>query len=114
MGPVDFSGWMTMPPAGIGDRDDASGLIKALYPNPFFSTVRISLSVAERQIPVGVNVYDISGRLIRRLASVDAPGDFRAEWDGRDSYGNRVASGTYFFAITSRSGTHTRKVILLR
>ncbi len=114
MGPVDYSGWMTMSPAGIDDRDDVSGLVKALYPNPFFNTVRISLSVAERQIPVGVNVYDISGRLIRRLASVDVPGDFRAEWDGRDSHGRRVASGTYFLAITSRSGTHTRKVILLR
>lgn len=114
VGQVDYSGWLTISPAGIGDTDYGSGLISALYPNPFFGKVRISLSVAEKQIPVGVDVYDITGRLIRRLGSTDAPGEFRTEWDGRDSNGNRVASGTYFIAITSRSGSSTRKVILLR
>jgi hypothetical protein len=114
IGQVDFSGWLTMSPAGIGDNDYVTGLVGSLYPNPFFSTVRLDLSVAGMQAPVTVDVYDVTGRLIRRLAKVDAPGDFRAEWDGRDSMGNRVASGTYFFAVTSRAGVQTRKVILIR
>ena len=91
-----------------------AGLVKSLCPNPFFSTVRLSLSVADMHAPVTVDVYDITGRLIRRLATLDVSGDFRAEWDGRDSNGNRVASGTYFFAVTSRTGVQTRKVVLVR
>jgi flagellar hook assembly protein FlgD len=76
--------------------------------------VRLGLSVAETQAPVTVDVYDIAGRLIRRLATFSAAGEFRADWDGRDSMGNRVASGTYFFAIASRTGIQTRKVVLVR
>ncbi|MFC1800072.1 UvrD-helicase domain-containing protein [Candidatus Eisenbacteria bacterium] len=114
VGQVDFSGWLTISPAGIGDNDYGAGLVTSVYPNPFFSTVRLSLSVADRQLPVSVDVYDITGRLIRRIAALDAAGEFRAEWDGRDSMGNRVASGTYFFAVTSRSGIQTRKVVLVR
>jgi parallel beta-helix repeat protein len=114
IGQIDFSGWLTISPAGVGDNDYGSGLVKSLYPNPFFSTVRLSLSVADMHAPVTVDVYDITGRLIKRIATVNGAGEFRAEWDGRDSMGNRVASGTYFFAVTSRSGIQTRKVILLR
>ena len=114
IGQVDFSGWLTISPAGIGDNDYDSDLVKSLYPNPFFSTVRLSLSVAETQAPVTVDIYDITGRLIRRLATANGAGEFRAEWDGRDSMGNRVASGTYFFAVASRTGIQTRKVVLVR
>ncbi len=114
MGQIDYSGWLTMPPAGIDDRDPGRGLVTAVYPNPFFSKVNISLSVAERQVPVTIDVFDITGRLIRELEEINAPGEFQAEWDGRDSGGRPVASGIYFFAVGSRSGTLTRKVLLVR
>lgn len=114
VGDVDYSGWLTISPAGIDGRDTGRGLVTAVYPNPFFSRVNIKLSISEGQVPVSVDVFDITGRLVRKLDEFGAPGEFRAAWDGSDSGGNPVASGIYFFAVTSRSETLTRKVILVR
>jgi hypothetical protein len=35
-------------------------------------------------------------------------------WDGTDSYGRKVASGTYLVAVRSPATHMTRKVVVLR
>jgi flagellar hook assembly protein FlgD len=45
-------------------------------------------------------VLDVSGRQIRRLATVWRPaGTHSIPWDGRDASGNRVRPGTYFAKV---------------
>jgi hypothetical protein len=113
-GQMDYSSWLTEPPAGVEDRPGETRLMQALYPNPFSQAVRLSLMVKPSDLPVTVSIYDVSGRLVKKMGSGYATGKVNLEWDGRDMFGNRAGSGTYFIAITSRSGAQSRKVVLLR
>jgi len=84
------------------------------YPNPFNPNTTISFSLKESGM-VTLHVFDVSGQLIRTLADKFYPaGTHSVIWNGRDSGGNRVASGVYFFRLTTGNYSKTRKMILLR
>jgi parallel beta-helix repeat protein len=113
-GPVDYSEWLVLPPAGIDDSEDILALIQGVAPNPFGNLVQLSLQVGHGDTPVDVRIYDARGRLVRRLGRVHLPGRTEIQWDGRDSYGSPVGSGTYFLSVTTKRASHSRKIILLR
>jgi parallel beta-helix repeat protein len=114
LGSVDYSGWLSTSPAGIDGAIEVTDLVLGIYPNPFAQRVVLALSVGERHVPVDVDIYDVRGRLIRQMAHIAESGQARVEWDGRDAFGSPVASGTYYLAIRSRTGTHTAKLLLVR
>jgi hypothetical protein len=41
-------------------------------------------------------------------------GTYRADWDGRDSSGLRVAGGVYFYRLQANGETRTREMVLLK
>jgi hypothetical protein len=83
-------------------------------PDPFTATTEISYTVPVRG-PVSVEVYDVSGRLIRSLVSSTKPaGTHRAHWDGCDGDRGRVASGIYFCKVSMAGSVHIDKMIVLR
>ncbi len=89
--------------------------IYSLAPNPF--NPRTVLSFTQRTTgPVQLSVFDIRGRLVlRRELGVFAAGQHQVAWDGRNSGGRNVASGTYFLQLTNAPGeTSTARGILLR
>ncbi len=114
VGKVDYSGWLSTSPAGVDGTPEGTDLVLGLYPNPFSHYMVLSMSVTDRQVPVDVAVYDVRGRLVRRMAHIVVSGEARVEWDGRDQFGNPAASGTYYLAIRSRSGVYNSKIILVR
>ena len=64
---------------------------------------------------VRITVYDLRGRLVRRLVDGDKdPGYYRVHWNGRDDHGARVASGVYLYAIDAGDYRATRKMALVR
>lgn len=76
------------------------------FPNPFSGGTNIFFTLAERADRGRVNIYNVSGILIRKLnipadrlsaSPFDAPGS--VYWDGTDMAGNRVANGTYIYII---------------
>ena len=84
------------------------------YPNPFnpSTTIEFSLNSPEK---VTINIYDINGRLIRNLFNEElVAGTYTALWEGTDNFGNRVASGTYFYRINSENSYDVKKMILLK
>jgi flagellar hook assembly protein FlgD len=42
------------------------------------------------------------------------PGEYAAEWDGRDEAGRVVASGVYFYRLEGVTGVTPRKTVLLK
>lgn len=84
------------------------------YPNPFNPATVIAFSIATTS-EVRLDVYDILGRRITRLANGtwDA-GIHRVIWDGRSEDGVEVASGIYFYRFETRGFTQTRKMLLLK
>ena len=89
----------------------------ALYqnePNPFnpSTTIRYFLS---GECDVSLEVYDITGSLVRRLESGRAGKGMRAvEWNGLDERGNRSSAGVYFYRLRAGKDTLSRKMILVR
>ena len=64
---------------------------------------------------VRLDVFDASGRLVRRLSEgFHRGGPASVVWDGRESRGDPVPSGVYFVRLASESGTEVRKVTIVR
>lgn len=85
------------------------------YPNPFTAgtTIRYEL---ERTTTVDLDVFDSSGRLVRRLRSGtrEEPGSRQATWDGCDEQRSPVAAGTYFYKLRAGGRAESGRVSLLR
>ena len=83
-------------------------------PNPFnpSTTIRFTLPASER---VGLAVYAADGALVRMLVDETRDrGPHHVAWDGRDSAGNPVGSGVYFYRLTAGKFSDSRKMVLLK
>ncbi|MEZ5064119.1 MAG: FlgD immunoglobulin-like domain containing protein [bacterium] len=80
-------------------------------PNPFRDRVTFEYAVPADRSGVAM-VYDVSGRHVRTLAN-ESRGRGTLSWDGRDSAGQRLASGIYFVRLQLGQEKITRKVTLL-
>jgi hypothetical protein len=84
------------------------------YPNPFNPATTITYSLPSRGRVV-LDVYDLSGRRVTRLVDeVQSAGAHALEWFGVNDAGVRVASGIYFYKLSTGKESITRKMILLR
>jgi hypothetical protein len=84
------------------------------YPNPFNPSTEISFTLPTRA-HVRLTVYDLLGREVVHLVDRDMPaGAFVADWDGRNSRGEAVATGVYFYKLAAGKHTQTRKMLLLK
>ena len=89
----------------------------ANYPNPFNPETWIPYQLSE-SADVSVSIYAVDGRLVRRLdLGHQVEGVYRgrsraAYWDGRNEFGERVASGLYFYTLTAGDFTATRKMLI--
>jgi len=77
--------------------------IKTNYPNPFEEWTRIVYEVS-RESEIEVRIWTISGERVREIRGEGKAGENEIEWDGRNRYGKRVASGIYLYCIEARSG----------
>ncbi len=83
--------------------------VSEAYPNPFNPAVHIRLSMQER-LPVRVDVYDASGRMVTHLFNgALVPGIHDIGWDGT-GYG----SGLYFIRVVAGGKVATRKALLIK
>jgi hypothetical protein len=83
------------------------------YPNPFstHTSIRLDLPNAGR---TDVAICDVTGRVLRRLASAAFPrGSHSIDWDGSDNEGRPVASGVYFCRVETGRKVLTTKLVLL-
>ena len=87
------------------------------YPNPFNPETWIPYQLSA-SADVSVSIYAVDGHLIRTLAlGNQATGIYQsrsraAYWDGRNIFGERVASGLYFYTLTAGDFTATRKMLI--
>jgi hypothetical protein len=100
-----------------GDGDETPRYAYELgqnYPNPFNPTTNIAFSIASAT-SVSLKIYDVTGRLVRVLLDERREaGRYGVVWDGFDARGSAVASGVYFYRLSTREFVETRKMVLLR
>ena len=85
------------------------------YPNPFNPTTNINFSLPER-LPVDLRVYDLLGREVVVLLNGEDrnPGRHTVRWDGRNSFGQSVSTGVYFYRIVAGGYVQSKKMVLLK
>ena len=87
------------------------------YPNPFNPETWIPYQLSEAS-NVTVTIHSVNGRLIRTLvlghqaAGIYHSKSCAAYWDGRNEFGEHVASGLYFYTLTAGDFTATRKMLI--
>ena len=87
------------------------------YPNPFNPETWIPFHLASAG-QVTIEIYDAAGTLIRQIdLGYLMPGRYlnrtnAAYWDGKNVYGEGVASGIYFYTLSTASFRTTRKMII--
>lgn len=60
-------------------------------------------------------MYNISGQKIATLTNREMQaGTYVADWDGRDSNGRLVASGTYIYTLRAGEFVESKKMSLLK
>ena len=75
-----------------------------VHPHPVWQSAAFTF-VLSHPAEVRVEIYSLSGRLVRRLESVSLPAGFgRIPWDARNQAGSSLASGTYLYRLIARAG----------
>jgi Ca-activated chloride channel family protein len=85
----------------VFNEEESEAFCKA-YPNPFRGSTVISLKVDDNfQGPAFLRIYDNTGKLLHLMAiGINGNGQYEFRWDGRDSSGNILKAGMYFYTIT--------------
>ena len=89
------------------------------YPNPFNPETWIPYQLAE-PAEVTLRIYAINGELIRTLTLGHQPAGIyqnrtrAAYWDGKNTLGEPVASGVYFYTLTAGEFKATRKMLIMK
>jgi parallel beta-helix repeat protein len=101
-------------PAPAAPKERITTALVAIVPNPFNPTTTIQYSLAS-QGRVEIDVYDVAGRLVERLArETQVAGKHAVVWEGKDRKGSPVASGVYFVRMSAAGQLFTRKMVLLK
>ena len=91
----------------------------ANYPNPFNPETWIPYQLASAS-NVKITIYEAKGTLVRTLVLGHQPAGYytsrnrAAYWDGRNTLGERVASGIYFYQLQADDLSLLRKMIILK
>ncbi|UCG52132.1 MAG: choice-of-anchor D domain-containing protein, partial [Candidatus Latescibacterota bacterium] len=102
------------PLSGVGTTGPLAFALDQNHPNPFNPTTRIRFSLDQDSM-VRLVIYDVSGTRVRTLVNRHMnAGTYTEEWNARDDQGRSVASGIYFYRLSSGKRTLTRKAVLLR
>lgn len=84
------------------------------YPNPFNPETKIKFAT-ERFSDVTVTVYSVLGEEVSVAHDGQlAAGTYDITWYGKDSKGNRVPSGVYFYEVRSDDRVQKGKMLLLK
>ena len=89
------------------------------YPNPFNPETWIPYQLA-KDAEVTLTIYTTDGHIVRRLALGHQPAGLYENrnravyWDGKNGFGEPVASGIYFYTLTASDFTATRRMLILK
>jgi hypothetical protein len=116
---ADWNGRLTIvrPPfaaMAAGLPTPAGPLPLTLAPNPCNPRTTIAFTLAEAG-PASVNVFDVRGRLVRRLhhGGLEA-GPHNLPWSGDDERGRPVAAGVYVVRVEGAGWAQSTRVTLVR
>jgi len=89
------------------------------FPNPFNPETWLPYQLVDDS-PVIIRIYNVNGQLVRILnlgwrdAGYYLSKSQAAYWNGRDSFGEKVASGMYFYTLQAGDHRATRRMLIVK
>ncbi len=98
----------------MGESAPSRVLLRQNFPNPFNPSTTISFDLPE-PAQVVLSVYTIDGGRVTTLVQERrGAGPHQVVWQGRDSGGRPVPSGTYFYRLDVDGRVTTKGMVLLK
>ncbi len=101
----------------VGNQDDVLGttFTKIVnYPNPFNPETTISYNLRTKT-KVDLSIYNTKGQLIKTLVNTEQPaGKQTVIWNGKDHTDKPVASGIYFYKLSTANFKKINKMLLIK
>ena len=91
----------------------------ANYPNPFNPETWIPYQLAE-DTEITIRIYNTAGHVVRTLfAGTQATGYYlnrskAAYWNGKNEFGEHVASGVYIYELTTPTFKQTKRLVVVK
>jgi len=84
------------------------------YPNPFNPVTMIKFDLPKKA-HTSLTIFNVLGQRVATLVDEDlAPNYYEIEWNGTTDGGNQVASGIYFYRLSTDEKVMTKKMMLLK
>lgn len=101
--------------SALGDLIDLTSTFELYqnYPNPFNSSTKIPFGL-DTSGNVKIDIYDVTGRIVRTLVNGFYQIGDVVEWDGRDDRNRSVASGVYVYQIRFQNRLLSKKMLMVR
>ena len=103
----------------VGDVRPKDTILAQNYPNPFNPETWIPYQLS-KSAEVSIHIHNVAGHLIRTLdLGLKPTGSYMtpstaAYWDGKNTVGERVASGIYFYTLQTADFAATRRMVILK
>jgi len=86
------------------------------FPNPFGVDTYFTFNLVGARLPdeLKIKIYSLAGRLLREILVARGDLNFgfnRVHWDGRDTDGDELANGVYFYKVSMRIDDKSEEVI---
>ena len=104
---------------GLEDITPRQTVLAQNYPNPFNPETWIPYQLSEPGT-VEIQIYDTRGKIVRKLdlgmksTGIYFDQAYAAYWDGTNTTGEQVASGTYFYTFKTNTFSQTKKLVINR
>jgi len=101
-------------PTSIKDEISYEYHLAQNFPNPFNPSTKISFSIPQAD-QVRIVIYNILGNKIDEIINEFVPGGVHeVEWTGKNSEGEDVSSGVYFYSLVSGDIRIVKKMFLIK
>jgi len=94
----------------VSEEEIQEAMLLSCFPNPFNPTTTISFNLTAEHAEI--EIFNIKGQKIKQYSIFNNQSSI--VWDGKDSKGNRVSSGIYFYKLKTENYEKTRKMILMK
>ena len=119
--PEENNGYPIFYNALVGNESDTESVSPANnsynlhnYPNPFNPETSLSFDLRSNGL-IKLDIYNIKGQKVKRLINEEmAVGTHSIVWNGTNNQNQAVASGVYFYKLTTSERTETKKMLLMK
>jgi flagellar hook assembly protein FlgD len=83
------------------------------YPNPFNSSTTVRFDLPQDGY-VTIEIINVLGQVVYQQRRYYQAGWHQFDWDGTDNSGASVASGVYYYRVSTYKSSDSKKMLLLK